>query len=310
MKKSKIIAPALGVLILSTAASISGTVAWFTANNSVAVTGMSVTTKVGSNLLICATNTSDDDYETSLSQTRSGTLMPVSTVNGTAFFYTSSSNVNGSGDAKTDSYVAYSEAAVNEPSNALANLDAGKTNYDAAFNTAYGVTDAITTSNVVYGYIDYSFYLKATNAANAAKELRLTTCNLLYDGAAVTETAWRVAMFATTAAKETPVNNEVDNNNRKTILALSGATNFTPGEAVSSTSATATVTYGTGAVVASVGAGSTQRYKVTVRLWLEGEDSTCTNDTFANLTASYTLGLAFEINEEHPAVTVIGSVAA
>lgn len=33
MKKSKIIVPALGLLLLSTAASVSGTVAWFTANN-------------------------------------------------------------------------------------------------------------------------------------------------------------------------------------------------------------------------------------------------------------------------------------
>ena len=32
MKKSKIIVPALGILLLSTAASISGTVAWFTAS--------------------------------------------------------------------------------------------------------------------------------------------------------------------------------------------------------------------------------------------------------------------------------------
>ena len=34
MKKSKIIVPALGLLVLSTAASVSGTVAWFTANRS------------------------------------------------------------------------------------------------------------------------------------------------------------------------------------------------------------------------------------------------------------------------------------
>lgn len=33
MKKSKVIIPALGILVLSTAASITGTVAWFTANN-------------------------------------------------------------------------------------------------------------------------------------------------------------------------------------------------------------------------------------------------------------------------------------
>ena len=33
MKKSKIIVPALAILVLSTAASITGTVAWFTAQN-------------------------------------------------------------------------------------------------------------------------------------------------------------------------------------------------------------------------------------------------------------------------------------
>ena len=38
MKKSKIIVPALGILLLSTAASISGTVAWFTASRTFATT--------------------------------------------------------------------------------------------------------------------------------------------------------------------------------------------------------------------------------------------------------------------------------
>lgn len=38
MKKSKIIIPALGVLVLSTAASITGTVAWFTANRTATIT--------------------------------------------------------------------------------------------------------------------------------------------------------------------------------------------------------------------------------------------------------------------------------
>ena len=38
-KKSKIVAPALGLILLSTAASISGSVAWFTANRTATVTG-------------------------------------------------------------------------------------------------------------------------------------------------------------------------------------------------------------------------------------------------------------------------------
>ena len=40
MKKSKIIVPALGILVLSTAAAVTGTVAWFTSSNLVSVSGM------------------------------------------------------------------------------------------------------------------------------------------------------------------------------------------------------------------------------------------------------------------------------
>lgn len=43
MKKSKIIAPALGVLILSTAAAVTGTVAWFTANRTVSIQNTAIT---------------------------------------------------------------------------------------------------------------------------------------------------------------------------------------------------------------------------------------------------------------------------
>lgn len=42
MKKAKIIIPALGMLLLSTAASITGTVAWFSMNTTVSATGMQV----------------------------------------------------------------------------------------------------------------------------------------------------------------------------------------------------------------------------------------------------------------------------
>ena len=78
MKKSKIIVPALGLLLLSTAASVSGTVAWFTANRTfstdagnfavvktttdlVCVMAGGVGTKVNNNST--ATNYSDDKIE-------------------------------------------------------------------------------------------------------------------------------------------------------------------------------------------------------------------------------------------------------
>ena len=113
MKKSKIIAPALGVLILSTAASISGTVAWFTANNSVQVTGMSVKTRVGSNLLIAdisTANASDDVYGTELEQEKEDLyLEPVSTVDGETFFYHSASGVHGDGSQTGNTFIEYEE---------------------------------------------------------------------------------------------------------------------------------------------------------------------------------------------------------
>ena len=52
MKKTKIIVPALGILLLSTAASVTGTVAWFTTNNTVTASSMTVKAVVSGNLFI------------------------------------------------------------------------------------------------------------------------------------------------------------------------------------------------------------------------------------------------------------------
>ena len=45
MKKTKVLVPAMGLLLLSTAASVTGTVAWFASQATVTATGMSVTVK-------------------------------------------------------------------------------------------------------------------------------------------------------------------------------------------------------------------------------------------------------------------------
>ena len=57
MKKTKVIIPALGILLLSTAASVTGTVAWFSSNASVSATGMSVKAHTDEALVI------DSDHE-------------------------------------------------------------------------------------------------------------------------------------------------------------------------------------------------------------------------------------------------------
>lgn len=309
MKKAlRKLIPAIIMLLIAAAFVGTSTFAWFSMNTTVSVTGMSVTTEVSDALSIAAEN-AEANFDNSLAQSRTGKLRPVSTVDGVSFFYTEGTNVKGNGDAKAESYIAYSEAVVADPSNALENTSAGKTHYDAQFQTKYGMTDAVTTSNVLYGYIDYVFYIKATNTSGSAEDLKLTTLNLLYNGAVVTEKAWRVAVFAQAATKDTALNTAPAAENRKAMLTLSGAANQESGKAVTSTSATGAVTYTSAAwAVDSIAAGSTEYNKVTVRLWLEGEDTTCNNDTFASLTDAYTLSLGFELGTG-TAVTVIGSVA-
>ena len=312
MKKAlRKLIPSILMMLIAAAFVGTSTFAWFSMNRTVTVTGMSVDTRVDDNLKIATTNL-EANYDVTLTQVRSGHLRPVSTVDGVSFFYTGAANVNDStGAAKAANYTAYSEAATGDPvTNALANTDAGKTNYDAAFQTAYGI-ESPTTSTVVYGYIDYVFYLRATNVSGTAEDLKLTKLNLLYNGAAIsTEKAWRVAVFAQTASANTALDTAVSSSDLKTILTLSGATNQTAGKAVDATNHVDTVTYGTAAVIDSIAANATEYNKVTVRLWLEGEDTTCKNDTYATLTAAYTLGLQFHIGGTETAVTAIGSVAA
>ena len=382
MKKTKIIIPALAMLLLSTAASVSGTVAWFSMNNAVTVNGMAVTTKVSSSLLIAET---DDpaNYGESIAQSRKGILEPVSTIDGETFFYTV--DAKGDGDAKTDHYEAYSEEAVNEPSNALNDVYADKTHYDATFNSNYGFAspslgvkytqeeiDAATEGqaaygkttddwknepNVCYGYIDYTFFIKGTSG-KADQVLYMSKCNLLYNNAAITAGfAWRVGVFSQDLSTSTPGSLDLvsilrleqsKNFNQRNVAVFKEADQDVSGlytDANCTTAATGTAPAGGSTyyekhseddpqavktastldevenfdepvqALTDLDANVNFKAKIVVRLWLEGEDVSCTNDTYALLTQSWTLGLEFQLgdaqtNNVDNGVALIGSVAA
>ena len=336
MKKTKIIIPALGMLLLSTAASVTGTVAWFSTNNSVKVDGMTVTTRVSSNLLIAETN-QEANYNESLRQSREAVLEPASTVDGKTFRYTT--KAKGDGDAKTDDYTLYAEGTSQN------HAAAGKSAYDNNFNSAYGFT-SVTTSNVCYAYVDYAFYIKATSAADD-QVLYMSKCNLTYKnqaGSAYEEVsdglAWRVGLLAVGTTANTAANDA--NLELKTIIGLDGAFNqnqkgaeidttgfvvdstpvssyytdpygqhqasgnyqegtkyyAAPGttpQAVSGEHALANVTNANEAAQAAVNidAGQTSYTRIVVRLWLEGEDISCTSNTYAALTRDWKLTLEF-----------------
>ncbi len=83
-------------------------------NKEVQVTGMQLRTKDSGNLLICQTNAEADYKSTTLSQSRSVLLEPVSTVNAATdkFFYTLDATADGqkNTDVSTDNYKEYDEA--------------------------------------------------------------------------------------------------------------------------------------------------------------------------------------------------------
>jgi hypothetical protein len=241
-------------------------------------------------------DTTESNFKPALTQTRSALLEPVSTINGVTFDYTVNAAANGA--ALTDAtFATYSE------DTSLENTYAAKTAYDDDFNGKYGQTANVAAAYTpAYGYIDYAFYLKATNTESSASTIDMTKCNLLYNGTEVTEKAWRAAMFVQdlgTSASTGVAPGAQGGPVLKTIMTPSQAANQTADNARNgSTHAVASVSsvYNKIAQVEdAIAVNATQYYYVVVRVWLEGEDTTCTSATYANLTDAWTLDLEFAI---------------
>lgn len=334
--------PAAGMLALSASMLATSTYAWFTMNKEVSVTGMTMKTKVGSNLLVTGDNV-EANYNSGLVQTRAALLEPVSTVSGVdgSFFYTVNAKANG--DAADDVYLPYNENTaltsnsavdlINTSTWTYSSSGAGKTGYDTQFNNKYTIGTASANPDAAYknayGYVDYVFYIKATSDTDN-QQLRMTECNLIRNNAVITDPtdpandvtdddlAWRVAIFAENITSDHPGDGDVStdvtasSDSPKVILTRTGATNHIQNYAVSSQNSAPTamsLNYNTWAdskayIDQIASAGSTSYYKIVARVWLEGEDTSCKSSTYALLTNEYELGLQFElINSDETDVT-------
>ena len=300
MKKFKKLIPAMVMLLIATMLMGTTTYAWFSMNNKVTVTGMEIRTKVSNNLFVAskALNTTtveaDSAFNSYLNYTTAAALLePVSTIDGLNFFYTdSATNVAAGGAVRTANYTALNTSKA-----------APTTEQLTAFRTANGTANSV-------GYADYVMELKAVNADSNATTLKLTKLDLVYKGLPTSEKAYRVAVFmekfngtAYTIASEATLPAA------SSIFSKSGATNFTSGSAVNSTAGVGTVLTPNATISQSVAANSTEYYKVVVRIWLEGEDNTCNNETFAALNQNWALDLAFELGTATEAVANIGTTA-
>ncbi len=320
MKKTRVVIPALALIAFSTAASITGTVAWFSANQTVRITGMTVKTKVSSNLLIAEDTLTSNAKKADnlfmsgpLNQTVRGILEPASTIDGVNFYYTTDAKADGNvKDTDDRSYVKYgTEAALTS-----SELET----YADPFSKAYGITKTVAAGLMpdpdgegplaalqgAVPYVDYVFQVRAQNNENAAAALKVTSLDLKYNAAAENaEKAFRVAFFAEDVSSGTSTGTV---GQLKTILTPADAANFTAGKAVSATNAidSLSVAYNTAANLdASIASGAIKYYKVVARMWLEGEDTTCTNATFAALTNSWSLTMEIDLGGARAAVTAL-----
>lgn len=315
--------PAAGMLALSASMLATSTYAWFTMNKYVTVTGMEVKTTVSSNLLIshgvfnATAKNADSSFTTSDSTAIKAWLQPVSTNNADSANYWYTLNAKADGSKDSGDYTDYDAVG-------LGNATDTET-YANMFSQEYGVTKNQVTqfgattdpNNAAVGYVDYVFQLKATNTTDGAESIYLTKLDLTYGDATDGDKAFRAAVFAQEFNSAFSANittySEGNNANYKGIYAPASSAYQTAGAGVSGAAATTAISnlldgeVGDSAIpLATIAGGDTKYYKVVVRLWIEGEDTTCTSETFANLDNTWKLDLRLDLGNLGGGTTVNG----
>ena len=255
----------------------SSTYAWFAINGKVTATGMDFTTTVQNNLFIANdagnTKSAEANFGTTINQKKGGLLQPVSTVDGISYFYSKTTNVLASGNVKEMTWDTY---------------DANNTTaFDANYNTSGAK-----------GYYDYVYQLKGVAAAET--NINLNKLDLIYGGTSNNDQkAYRVAVFAqdiTTTTAGTVATSDLIK-----IYSVENATNFEDGKAVNSTTTRANVSAANVQLKIKAptvsGYENGTYYKITVRLWLEGDDNTCNNTTFMKLDDKWRLDMGWAIDD-------------
>lgn len=159
MKKTKIIVPALGVLLLSTAASVTGTVAWFSMNNFVTATGMEVKARAENGIVISKAASGDTWKETAVSaRTTTLALKPTSTATGATWVHSTS---NDSSDENTGNNYDLLNLTLDETTGAGYVNDNGQTGYQ---NVGGGEAPNAYEADSAY-YALHSFYVKSSAEA-------------------------------------------------------------------------------------------------------------------------------------------------
>ena len=226
MKKTKIIIPALGMLLLGTAASVTSTVAWFAMNSSVSATGMQIKAKSESVFLLIGSGDVDTLSEI---QTANSTTTALTVAAGDAAVYPSAHDSIANTAAATSTevsnlkqYYLTSDNSQKITIDAYNALDAeDKALYTAenanGTNWYYRVADAVTASTstkqknylatIDANYIIHKVcYVTLAEGSPAASNLKVTNAAFTTNGTSseleATFAAVKVLVTSSTAAVE------------------------------------------------------------------------------------------------------------
>ena len=309
MKVNKKLLSAVGMLTVSAAMLVTSTFAWFTMNKRVKVENLSMKATVSSNLLISPDNSSDATYDKELKKNIEALLAPSSTVNGIDYFYTLDAAADGHKAKGPNDEYPFLRYIENQTLDVL-DTYAEKSKYDGIFNLNYSISTAnpetAAAFKTAYGYVDYVMYLKATSTEENQK-IVMSKCNLLYKGEVLEDKAWRAAILVQETSAKTQPTSVGD---LVSIIAPTGAKNHNEGLAADTISSIGDISKDNEEVVIddSITSGESKYYKVVVRVWIEGEDTTCTTEVYGNRTDKYTLDLEYKIDKDIEGIKSIGSV--
>ena len=307
MKKTKIIIPALGLLVLSTAASVSGTVAWFSVNTSVSATGMKVQARAEAGLLISADktdaswgNTDASDYSTGVA------LLPVSTNNFSTWYHAVSNSAANHQAASGYTQLAESGAGniivkqynLASTTNALAQVTFADANSDDAYDSDDG--------DSAY-YLMNRFYLKSSG-----DQIGVDGTNNWLSISKLT-----IAGIQNSSALDASLRVGVNIGSGKKILApfaaaagtgtSTGAITYNVGGSTATTAYKGTLA-ANGNYVPDVDTGFTGNIpaktsdpiNIDIYLWFEGEDVNCKSNNVVATLDTLTIDVEFSLVEVQP----------
>lgn len=289
MKKSKLIVPALAMLVMSTAATVTGTVAWFSMNTAVSATNMKVKAASEGGIVISDSKTSEIWKSETASTLATKTLYPTSTVAGSVWYHASS-------DSDTDAN------GKGEGSLASSDYETLEITEDALQHVGF-VDEENPTKNTSYDssekayYLYNTVYIKSATVGSERYGLKVTDVNAEAGGTASSKlnAALRVLVKCGSVTKVfAPIGSTttVDathlvytpGNAGQQVTAVDASGSFTAQEILSQST--------------KISADKSQAQEVKIYLYYEGEDGGCISANVGSNFDELTVSVKFEAISE------------